>query len=288
MPEVTTTTSSTNIEPIQILVAVLCVLATIVLFIILRSKGSTSSSATGSLFGGSSRSTLVLCGPPGGGKTTLFQALIHPEQQSRKLTQTSMSVNAGWIAPLPAAMKQQLAASNNSTSTQDEFVDPNPSNKRFEVVDCPGHMRLFDLSLEAFKTAKVICIVVDGTKVQDSQNGAGSVATLLMNLMTAKETAGVSSILVACNKRDELTSFTAKALQKYVEKEMKQRLSQKAAEVGAARGGGPNLKKSETLSLDEQTGEFDWGTAPRSVSFCDISAINPQGKFGLGCLFEAM
>lgn len=279
--------SATSISPLQVIVAVLCIFATIVFISVMRSKGSSSSSSgTGSLFGGPSRSTLVLCGPPAGGKTTLFQALIHPDQDKPKQTQTSMSVNAGWIVPLPAAMKQQLLSSSASAN-DDSNVDPNPSNKRFEVVDCPGHMRLFDLTLDAFKTAKVICIVVDGTKVQDSQNGAGSVATLLMNLLTAKETAGVSSILVACNKRDELTSFTAKALQKYVEKEMKQRLSQKAAEVGAARGGGSNLKKSETLSLDEN-GEFDWASAPRNVSFCDISAKNPRGKFGLGALFEAM
>lgn len=277
-----------GVTPIQIIVAVVAVIAAMLLFSFInqRRRGGANAVLSGLTGGGApSRSALVLCGPCGSGKTTLFQTLIHPDQVLRQ-TQTSMRVNSGWISPIPKSLRGDGDQENNNNNA-------NPENKRFEVIDCPGHMRLFDLVLDAFRSAKVICIVVDGTRVQDSQNGAGSIASLLMTILTAKETVG-ASVLIACNKRDEISSFTSKALQKYIEKELKHRLGQKTAETSAAAvadhtnaGGTGKLKKSEVLTLDEN-GQFDWDSAPRPVTFCDISAKVPKGKFVLDPLFEAM
>jgi signal recognition particle receptor subunit beta len=281
-----------GVSTTQIVIAVLAVLVVMILFSFISRKSSgrgSKSSDGGGLFGGGApaRTALVLCGPCSSGKTTLFQTLIHPELSLRQ-TQTSMTVNSGWVAPIPKSLRIE----------NDENSNPNPQNKRFEVIDCPGHMRLFDLTLDAFRSAKVICIVVDGTRVQDSQNGAGSIASLLMTILTAKETAG-ASVLIACNKRDEISSFTSKALQKYIEKELKHRLgggtqnsssstsSNTAVDDHTNASGTGKLKKSEVLTLDEN-GQFDWDSAPRPVSFCDISAKVPKGKFVLDPLFEAM
>ena len=245
------------VTPIQIATAVLGLLVAYFFYSWLIGRGGAGGSGSGSL----PRTTLVLCGPSASGKTTLFQALVEPERP-RKPTHTSMKVNAAW-AVVPAGAKAM---------------------RRFEVVDCPGHLRLFDLTLDAFRSAKVICIVVDGVRVQDEHGGAASLASMLMTVLTAKETLG-ARIVVACNKRDEISSFSSRALQKLTEKELKQRLAQRSS--GGVAAGSEKLKKSETLTLDEN-GEFDWDQCPRQIVFCDISGRAPEGKFVLDPVIQEM
>lgn len=285
----------------QIAVAFLVVLVSIILFSwLLNLRGGGGAGASGSGGAGSvPRTALVLIGPPFSGKTTLFQRLVAPACVATKPTHTSMIANTGRVRAADVAAQhssrsegrdEQELSADDALLRRRERILSRGARATFDVIDVPGHLRLFDVMLSSLRAAKVICIVVDGNSVQDAEKGAGSLASLLITALTAREASGASQIVVACNKRDDVTSYSSKALQKLVERELKQRLSQKGtagASVGKTGAAGEGVKKSEQLSLDED-GNFDWAMCPRPVTFCDISARAPFGKFALDAILEPM
>lgn len=286
----------------QIVVGFLIVLITILFlnaWVFGRGAASLLSSSSSSSAGGErKRTALVLIGPQHSGKTTLFQRLVAPSCVATKPTHTSMIANCAAVYPAKVIAehssrsegRDEQEITDEAALKRRERILSAGSRKSFDVIDCPGHLRLYDVMLSSLRSAKVICIVVDGNRVQDAENGAGSVAALLITALSSREASGASHVVVACNKRDGVTSFSSKALQKLTEKELKQRLAQKGtagAGVGAAGAPGEGVKKSETLTLDED-GNFDWSMCPKPVTFCDVSAKAPFGKWALDPILEHM
>jgi signal recognition particle receptor subunit beta len=213
--------------------------------------------------GGRGRRDLLLCGPSGGGKTTVFQRLTVGFSSP---THTSVAVNVG--AGTGAASK-------------------------FRVVDCPGHPRLRDAITPYLPQAKVIAVVFDATAAADEQQGAPAVATLLHGFMSSKATEG-AQIVIACNKREDPASYSASAVRRMVEREMTRILSKAATGLGtmglSASSSAParaQQKRSEMMTLDA-SGEFTFDNAPRDVSFVEISTLDNSSRYSLAPLVEAM
>ncbi|GET92020.1 hypothetical protein, conserved [Leishmania tarentolae] len=146
------------------------------------------------------RTTTVLIGLPGSGKTALFAQLVHHEQLLD--SRTSMRENSGYIRAAA-----QYGRSNNTAGVK--------------VVDCPGHPRLHQGMLRALSEATYVVVVIDSVTVQDSQQeGVAALAELLFNVLQTPEFYGVRRLLFACTKRDEAISYASKAVRKLLEAAM--------------------------------------------------------------------
>lgn len=154
----------------------------------------------GGALGRRHRTRTVLIGLPDSGKTALFGQLVR-HMQLRE-TQTSMRENVG---PLLVARERGMAETAPGVS----------------VVDCPGHPRLREHMLRAVGEAVNVVVVIDAVTVQDSQQeGVAALAELLLGVLQSPEFYGVRRLLFACTKRDEVTSYTAKAVRKLLETAM--------------------------------------------------------------------
>ena len=198
----------------------------------------------------------LLCGPCGSGKTTIWQRLVNGE--STKPTHTSMAVNTG---------KAVTEAGS------------------FELVDYPGHGRLASDLAKHLAAAKVVVVVADAVAALDDTVGVHAVADLLARLMEDPAAAG-ARIVVAANKRDEVTSFSAKAIKKKVEEELTKLFAARTSAVGTAKvasvaPGGAAGGKSAATAKRRDTGLFlvegekftfesSYG-AP--IDFVDVAAI---------------
>jgi signal recognition particle receptor subunit beta len=206
---------------------------------------------------------LLLCGPCGGGKTALYQYLARPAGSGRdalRPTQTSMVANRG-------AGGCELKGGRTVA---------------FPVVDFPGHPRLQHDLLPEIAAAKAIVVVVDGTAAADLTTGVRPAATLIAKLIEHKDVQG-AALVVAVNKRDDITSYSAKAVRKMLEAELTSHFGARSGAVGAAAVGGKaaaaaaGVRQSET-GLQLQEGEkftFDAACA-LPVHFCDVSAVGPE------------
>lgn len=146
------------------------------------------------------RSRTVLIGLPESGKTALFAQLVR-RMQLRE-TRTSMQVSVG---PLLAAAEHGLSATADGIT----------------IVDCPGHPRLREGMLRAVADAVNVIVVIDAVTVQDSQHeGVAALAELLLGVLQSPEFFGVRRLLFVCTKRDEVTSYAAKAVRKLLEAAM--------------------------------------------------------------------
>lgn len=144
------------------------------------------------------RETVLLIGLPGSGKTLLFAQLTSAGPPSTTPTCTSMTVNRALVH----------GSGDNGAS----FL---------ELVDHPGHRRLYpSLDLEMQRARKVV-LVVDAVTIHDDRvDGAGAVVELLYRVIKSSHFYGVSELLIACTKRDEITSYSAKAVKRLLEAAM--------------------------------------------------------------------
>eukprot|EP00796_Vickermania_ingenoplastis_P010570 gene10570-7340_t len=152
------------------------------------------------LFGGSTaprRTAVLLMGLPSSGKTCLFAQLTRGEEVQ---TCTSMELNEGTVTVGGAA---------------------GGSQKVVHLIDHPGHRRLYPSLLNALQRAIKVVIVVDAVTIHDDRHeGAAAVAELLHRFIQTPEFYGVREVLVACTKRDEITSFSSTAVKKLLEAAM--------------------------------------------------------------------
>lgn len=146
------------------------------------------------------RTTTVLIGLPGSGKTALFVQLVHHQQLLD--SRTSMRENIGYMS----------AAAQHGRSKGMAGV---------KVVDCPGHPRLYQGMLRVLSEAVNVVVVIDSVTVQDNrQEGVAALAELLLNVLQSPEFYGVRRLLFACTKRDEVISYASKAVRKLLEAAM--------------------------------------------------------------------
>lgn len=197
-----------------------------------------------------SRNMVLMCGLAGSGKTAMFLRLTTGEVYD---TLSSMVPNTGTACGT-------------------------------KIVDFPGARRMRKELLEALAEAKKVIVVVDSVRAQDDIDGASSVAELMCDMAESRNFSGVSEILVACTKRDELTSYTSKSVRRLLETEITKVLVSRESALGSLRtarnvaGGGSGAadtaaESSAGFMLNElQKFSFQDGGSPVPVTFVDVSA----------------
>ena len=207
-----------------------------------------------------SKTALLLCGPLGSGKTTIFQCLRGGAGTVPRPTYSSMEPNRG-------------------TAAQGGFA----------IVDFPGHPRLQGDLLREVLGAKVVVVVVDAVAAADSAHLSAVVGTVSL-LLECPELKGSSRLVIAAHKRDDATSYSARALKKMLEGELTKKFGARAGEVGAVKGKGGDAGSERLVLREGEKFSFD-AMAPVETRFVDTAALGTEednGGFSLAPLVEAM
>lgn len=235
-----------------------------------RRRGGASAALGGGVFASKPARTnaAMLIGLCGSGKTSLFLRLTSPaEANSLPETNTSMRPNKG-------IFRGEGGHSNT-------------------IVDYPGHRRLRGDGLYAtLQESKRLIVVVDAITIQDVHTeGAQAVADLLYDVLQSNAFDGVQSVLVACNKRDDVTSFSAKAVRRLLETEITRQISTRSAAVGSVdkvtsasgqvtqntrRGLNPSDRSDECLLMVQANGKFTFDDLRVPAQFIDVSAVGDE------------
>ncbi|EKF26655.1 hypothetical protein MOQ_009645 [Trypanosoma cruzi marinkellei] len=238
------------------------------------------------------RHTLLLIGLCGSGKTTLFAQLVAQKCVSAR---TSMQPNRAIMTRRQLPSHKEEKEEEKSSFSSPSRVS-NGANASQVVVDFPGHRRLRDSLLSAIEEAMSVVVVVDAVTIQDDrQEGAQALAELIFSVFTSSAFYGVQRVLVACTKRDELTSYSAKAVRKLLEAEITRFVTSRRGDLQSldtilnsarvvvgqkkskfAVGGGSSSSRRDgpthQLSLDE-SGKFTFDNFPIPVHFADVSSV---------------
>lgn len=214
------------------------------------------------------RTAVLLMGLPGSGKTALFAQLTSGKEVS---SCTSMEVNEGRLCLSGKEGKQGVDESSPL------------------IIDHPGHRRLYHSLRRTLQRAIKVILVVDAVSVQDDRHeGAAAVAELLYTFLHTPEFYGVRQILVACTKRDELTSYSAKAVKKMLEAALTSCIQSRRGElsqvdevldasgaVAGKRHGGKGAGGGRRYMLDvDDNATFRFEEhLPVDVRFADISSM---------------
>ncbi|KPA84335.1 putative mitochondrial hypothetical protein [Leptomonas pyrrhocoris] len=201
------------------------------------------------------RRTTVLIGLPGSGKTALFGQLVR-RMQLRE-TRTSMRENVGSL----------LVATERGMPATAPGV---------RIVDCPGHPRLRERMLTAVGEAVNVVVVIDAVTVQDSQHeGVAALAELLLGVLQSPEFYGVHKLLFACTKRDEVTSYAAKAVRKLLEAAMVASIASRQNAMGRVE----SVRDSNNTVISSKRGKLGGGSGRRYV----LSVEGGDGSGGGAC-----
>jgi signal recognition particle receptor subunit beta len=214
----------------------------------------------------------LLVGLCGSGKTAIFLRLVGDEGEGKPLpeTNTSMQANKGSLGG---------AGTHN-------------------IIDYPGHRRLRGGLYEALQASKRLVVVVDSITIQDDQTqGAQAVADLLYDVLQCNAFDGVESVLFACTKRDDVTSFSAKAVRRLVEIEIARQLATRSGGVGSiekvssasgqvAKGsrravGAPDERSDECVLMTQPNGKYSFDDLRVPVSFVDVTSMSGDEDFNL-------
>lgn len=269
------------------------------------------------------RDAVLLIGLPGSGKTTLFTLLTSGVLVS---TCTSMTANKGYVhypevATTPsscdpekssggdgsgASSHSALLSSENGAENSVEKEKKSKSDaawiasakhKKTLLVDHPGHRRLFPSLLLSLRCARHVVLVVDSITVHDDrEEGVAAIAELLYSIISSSAFYGVKSVLIACTKRDDISSYSSKAVKKLLEGALTTCIRTRRGELGkveqvidgkgvvvgkCAVGGRVGVEKGggrhHILTLGEdETFSFDSSSLP--FSFVDISSMDPKNE----------
>ncbi|KAJ6623474.1 signal recognition particle receptor beta subunit-domain-containing protein [Mycena sp. CBHHK59/15] len=126
--------------------------------------------------------SLLLVGPPDGGKTAILSTLVYDQTLP---THTSLQTNASVVA-LPAL------------------------KKTLTMVDIPGHPRIRDQVNEYIADAKAIAFVVDASTVSRNGPAVAEHLHIILNALTSlPPSQTLPSLLILAHKSDLLKSGTA-------------------------------------------------------------------------------
>ena len=237
--------------------AVAGLLLLVVAFAFLRRRGRGRTALGAKRGPARSKTSLLLCGPLGGGKTTIFQILRDGAGSQPRATYSSMEPNRATAA-----------------------------DGGFPVVDFPGHPRLQGDLLREVQGAKIVVLVVDAVTAADDKH-LGAVVNTVATLLECPEIAG-SRLVVAAHKRDDPTSYTAKALQRLLETELTKKFGARSGDVGSVKGKSGVDSGANRLVL--RAGEkFTFATgAPIETTFVDTAVPGDGHAFSMDPILEAM
>mmetsp|Transcript_71232 Transcript_71232/g.82865 ORF Transcript_71232/g.82865 Transcript_71232/m.82865 type:complete len:301 (-) Transcript_71232:92-994(-) len=210
----------------------------------------------------------TLIGICGSGKTALFLRLIG---QKFRETNTSLQSNQHTLAGRSDVL----------------------------IVDTPGSRRKRGDVLSAVEVSKKLVIVLDSISIQDDRDeGANAVADLICDVFNgpAAITDGLTSVLFACTKRDDLTSFSSKAVRRLLETAIARELATRQAGVGSLGmvAGVKSLQRGNrsasaaTSNLEGEAsdvglylrddGKFSFDDLSIPFSFVDVSSTCDEGE----------
>lgn len=207
----------------------------IILYQLLRGRPLLAVLSGGLLGSGCRRDAVLLVGLPSSGKTCLFSALVRcpsPRNATAHNRATDCSTGAGGGLRTCTSMEPNVGVMHPAHGTHTRAN--NGAWARARLIDYPGHRRLRrGLTLYVASAHKII-VVVDAITVQDDQHeGAVALAELLLSVMQRAEFVGVRAVLVACTKRDEITSYTAQAVRVLTEKAVAAALQSYQGQLGS-------------------------------------------------------
>ena len=182
------------------------------------------------------RTKCVLAGLSGAGKTLLFAQLC---QDWNPKTQTSMVANSG--------------------------VFKRGDSSDLPVVDYPGHRRLRGGLYAHLDEAKVVVAVVDATTVEEEKEMIGD---FFCDLIQSASTMDLKKLIIACNKRDLVTSYGASACRQKIESELTRVFATRSGSVGSI-----GKKASDQRRGWECEGEFRFDSLPFPVEFIETSCV---------------
>lgn len=216
------------------------------------------------------RHTTLLVGLPSSGKTALLSRLVTGDTTAE--TRTSMQVNTGVLHGHKEEERLGLL-----------------------LVDYPGHRRLRDSLFSHLEEAVNVVVVIDSVTIQDDRHeGALAVSELLLAVLQSPEFYGVQKLLFACAKRDELASYSSKAVRKLLEAAMVRSIESRQGDLGrvdtvvdgkgtVVTGGGRKKhggrQRAYVLDLGEEGG-FSFDQLGLPVSFVDVSCYPKPAEHG--------
>ncbi|CCW63668.1 unnamed protein product [Phytomonas sp. EM1] len=198
---------------------------------------------------------------------------------------------------LPASGKTALLSqiACGSTPPTQTSIEPNrlvvdvKKGKRSvqrTVVDYPGSHRLRS-SLPALleKTHKLVVVIDSVTIHDDLHEGAHTLADLLVFVFQSPAFSGVKGVLFACTKRDELTSYSLKAIQKLLEAAMARALTSRKGDLGridevldskgrsVAKASGLKSKSNGCVLHVDERGAFSFNQLEVPHRFVEVSSF---------------
>lgn len=220
--------------------------------------------------------TMILCGPSGGGKTTLFyqlcpEALPIGQSLNGLLTLTSLRPNLG-LAPNKATSKHHDDGKQNTQPP-------------IRFIDYPGHMSLHDdvfinwlfPKSSSSSAATRVILVVDATQ---RVNAAAQALYRLLELAGKRQQPSSQSprleILIACHKADAPQAKNWRRIKLQMRTELERRFSQKpgmedTAGMDRKEGNGHSATPWWWPKLNETT-TWDLEQLPvAQISFCSSS-----------------
>lgn len=265
------------------LVAIAAVIVAVVLFRVCGGGGNTVR-----------RTAVLLMGLPNSGKTCLFSQLTTGVDAP---TCTSMEINEGWTAANP---NPSLPSSSSPQAGTEDGDGPASTSGKSWIIDHPGHRRLYPSLRETLRRAKKVVLVVDSVTIHDDRHeGAAAVAELLYSFTQMPEFYGVKALLIACTKRDELTSYSSKAVRKLLEVAMTTCIQSRRGELsqvdqvmdskgvvvgkrGGERSGAGSGGRHFTLDLAEDESFSFEDHMPVPVTFADVSGRTAGDQDNVG------
>lgn len=206
----------------------------------------------------STRQTILIVGPSGAGKTSLYLSLVSQDKKAQSKTLTSQSPNQQ-VVKLPFS-------STDETSTA-----------TIEIKDFPGHPKLFHMLEEEIKTnlrdIAGIVFVVDSAAAGKLKSASDPAATEAVSTtaqmlckvlsLTERHPNGVD-ILIAGNKSDVFNALSASKLRSLLEQEILEIMSTKGKLLDANADSGNDtdsplawIADSDKFSFDELEGAMD-------------------------------
>lgn len=206
--------------------------------------------------------------------------------------------------PEGSAAEKEKEQAQREAAREKKHTTTDPIHKSTLLIDHPGHRRLFPSLLRSLRRACHVVLVVDSITLHDDRDdGVAAIAELLYRTIQSPEFYGVQSMLIACTKRDECTSYSSKAVRKLLEAAITTCIHSRRGELGkveqvidgkgevvkrlsddrhARKGDGTHHVlslggeggKEEEEDEEDKTFSFHASSFPIPVFFADISSVD--------------
>ncbi|KAI0379658.1 P-loop containing nucleoside triphosphate hydrolase protein [Hypomontagnella monticulosa] len=164
--------------------------------------------------------TILLVGPPGGGKTSLLTLLERGD-----------SASATHTSQIPQSVELTVSNDRGATTFREAAqIDAPGSHRKFLLVDTPGHGKLRNqhaMTQLAASTLRGVVYILDAASLEDSLADAAAYLYDVLLALQKRTGAGKTSktpnaihVLIAANKLDLFTALPASLVKSNLEAEL--------------------------------------------------------------------